>query len=162
MARWVKDVMLSLWGCGFNPGLAQWVKNLAYIAASCGIGCSCNSNSNLAWELQKLLQEIVFYFLLLNVHSKSKAPFNFNPFQVPGKQGRWGDNQSTPVGSMLTSYSASMISLHQVRFEPWRWGWDFRAEEGNDKNKARTWVGWRQGKKSNGHQREWCPLPPEA
>ena len=59
MAKWVKVLMFSLWGCGFDPWPCSVGKgaNIAYklwhisqmwfgssVACGCGVGCSCSSS----------------------------------------------------------------------------------------------------------------------
>ena len=44
VTQWINNPMLSLWGCGFN----HWPRLVCEgsgIAASCGVGCSCSSDS---------------------------------------------------------------------------------------------------------------------
>ena len=48
VAHQVKDLTLSLWGCGFHhwPCSVGWVSS---VAASCGISCRCGSDPVLLW-----------------------------------------------------------------------------------------------------------------
>jgi len=56
--HWVKDLPLSLWGCGLIPGLSQWVNNLAllqdegWVGDAAGIWCCCGCGIGLQLQLQ--------------------------------------------------------------------------------------------------------------
>ena len=41
------------WGCGFDPGLTQWVK----VPVSCGVGHRCGLNPTLPWLWLRLVAE---------------------------------------------------------------------------------------------------------